>query len=151
MQFEDRPQLPLTPQRKLAAAAGALMLVAQIGAAAMLAPNTTGAGETSTGTVVALWAISIPWSVIAVLLLVRQADLPDVFTASFIATISACAVFALIAALNRRGSSGEVNLVDTLFFGVTTGGLSGLLVWGAAMGVARVLRLPTAEALHEPE
>jgi hypothetical protein len=88
---------------------------------------------------------------VTVLLLVRQADLPDVFTASFLVTISACAVFALVAALSRRGSGGELNLVDTLFFGVTVGAMTGLIVWGAAMGIARALRLPTTEALREPE
>ncbi len=151
MRFEERPQLPLTARRKALTATGLLMMTAQVIIAPSLAPWLTQPGNTSTGAVVAVWAISIPWSVVAVLLLVRQADLPDIFTASFLVTISACAVFALAAALSRRGGGGQVNLVDTLFFGVTIGGMTGLIVWGMAMGIARVLRLPTTEALHEPE
>jgi hypothetical protein len=151
MQFQDGPQLPLTPRRKALAAAGAAMVLAQIAVAVLLAPSLTEAGNTDTGTLVALWALSIPWSAVAVLLLVRQADLPDIFTAAFTVTISACAMFALIAALDRRGGAGEVNLVDTLFFGVTVGGITGLIVWGIAMGAAKLLRLPTTEALREPD
>ncbi|MDP9236988.1 MAG: hypothetical protein M3P30_06255 [Chloroflexota bacterium] len=143
--------MPLTARRKVLTATGMLMMMVQVIVAAALAPSLTEAGNTSTGAVVTLWAISIPWSVVTVLLLVRQADLPDIFTASFLATVSASAVFALVAALSRRGGAGEVNLVDTLFFGVTVGGMSGLVVWGAAMAIARVLRLPTTEALHEQE
>lgn len=151
MQFEDGPQLPLTARRKALTAVGASMLVAQIAVAVTLAATMTDTGDTSTGLIVALWAVSIPWSVVAALLLVRQADLPDIFTASLLLTISACAIFALVAALGRRGSSGEVNLVDTLFFGVTVGAMSGLIVWGIAMGAARLLQLPTTEALREPD
>ncbi len=149
MRFEDAPQLPLTTRRKALTAIGVAMMLGQLLAALAWAPALTEAGNASTGAVVVLWAVSIPWSVVAVLLIVRQADLADIFTASFLVTISACAAFALMAALDRRGSAGEVNLVDTLFFGVTVGGLSGLLVWGLAMAIARVLRLPTTEALGE--
>ena len=148
MQFEDGPQLPLTARRKALTAVGAVMMLAQIAVAVALAATTTSVGDTSTGRIVGLWAISIPWSVVATLLLVRQADLADIFTASLLLTISASAIFALVAALGRRGSSGEVNLVDTLFFGVTVGAMSGMIVWGIAMGAARLLRLPTTEALR---
>lgn len=151
MRFEDGPQLPLTARRKALAATGMAMTLGQVLAALALAPGLTEVGNTNTGTIVALWAISIPWSVAAVLLIVRQADLPDIFTASFLVTISACAAFALMAALDRRGGAGEVNLVDTLFFGVTVGGLTGLLVWGLAMAIARTLRLPTTEAMREQD
>ena len=85
------------------------------------------------------------------LLLVRQADLPDVATASFIVTISAFAAFALAGALNARGTSAKVNISDTLFLGVTTGALSALVVWAIAMGTARVLRLPTTAPLRDVE
>ena len=83
------------------------------------------------------------------LLLVRQADLPDVATASFIVTISAFAIFAVTAAFDVRGTPSEVNITDAMFFGVTTGALTALIVWAIAMGIARLLRLPTTAHLRE--
>ena len=83
-----------------------------------------------------------------VLLIVRQADLPDIATASFIFTISSHAAFTLSAAFSARGTRAEVNLVDALFLGVTTGALTALIVWALAQGIARVLRLPTTDRLH---
>lgn len=149
MRFDERPQLPLTSRRKILSTAGAGMLLLQVAGAASAAPALTEAGGTRLGAMLLLWAFSIAWSAVAVLLLVRQADLPDTFTASLLATISSCAAFTLVAALNRRGTTAEVNVVDTLFFGVTVGALTGLIVWGIAIALARLLRLPTTAGLHE--
>lgn len=141
MQFDDRPQLPLTSRRKALVGVGVAMFLAQCGAAIALAPATTGAHADAT-LLAAAGAASIAWSVATVLLLVRQADLPDVATASFMVTISAFATFAVAGALDARGTASEVNVTDTLFLGVTTGALAALVVWAIAMRAARLLRLP---------
>jgi hypothetical protein len=149
MQFEDGPQLPLTNRRKALVAAGLAMWAAQCAAAFALAPRTTGPGDADAGVLGALFAGCIAWSVVAVLLLVRQTDLPDVATASMLVVISAFGIFALSAALDVRGTPDEVNITDALFLGITAGGLTSLMVWGIAMGIARVLRLPTTAHLRE--
>ncbi len=150
MQFEDGPQLPLTTRRTVLACIGVAMCVTQWAAAVALAPATTGANANAAA-LGGAWAASIVWSVTAVLLLVRQADLPDVATGSFLVTISAFAVFAVTGAIDAQGTSHEVNITDTLFLGVTTGALTSLLVWAIAMGVARVLRLPATADLQDGE
>jgi hypothetical protein len=150
MQFEDAPQLPLTPRRKALVGIGVAMFAAQCGAAFGLAPATTGA-HADAARLAMIWAASIVWSATSVLLLVRQADLPDVATASFMVTISAFAIFAVTGALHVRGSSSEVNITDTMFLGVTTGALTALIVWALAIGAARVLRLPTTATLRDEE
>ena len=150
MRFEDGPQLPLTTRRKVLAGGGVAMFAAQSIAAIMLAPATTGANADAAA-LGALGAASIIWSATTVLLLVRQADLPDVATASFIVTIAAFTIFATSGALDARGTSAEVNVTDTLFLGVTTGAMTALIVWAIAMGVARLLRLPTTAALLDRE
>ena len=147
MQFEDGPQLPLTARKKALLAAGLAMFAAQTAAAAVAGPLTTGE-HANAGLLFAMWAGAIAWSAAAVLLLVRQADLPDVATASFVVTIAACAAFALSAAFGARGTRSQVDLVDALFLGVTGGGLTAVIVWGLALGAARVLRLPTTEGIH---
>jgi hypothetical protein len=144
MRFEDGPQLPLTPRKKVLLGIGAAMCAAQIIAAMAAAPLTTGEDAANAAAIGLMWLFSIPWSVAAVLLIVRQADLPDVATGSFLVTISAYAIYALTAALNARGTSAEVDVVDAIFLGVTVGALTALVVWGIAMGVARLLRLPTS-------
>jgi hypothetical protein len=149
MQFEDGPQLPLTNRRKVLTAIGAAMFAAQCIAAIALAPLTTGPGDANAGELAGLGAASVVWSVVAVLLLVRQADLPDVATASFLVVISAFALFALTAAIDVHGTPNEVNIVDAMFLGITSGAMTALLVWAIAMGVARLLRLPTTAALRE--
>lgn len=139
------PELPLSARRKVLVVLGAAMFLVQVGAAAALAAPTTGEGDARAGILAAMWCGALAWSVVTTLLLVRQANLPDIATASMLVTIATFGTFTLMAALDARGSESEVNLVDALFLGVTGGALTGLLVWGAAMGVARVLRLP-AEA-----
>jgi hypothetical protein len=148
MQFEERPQLPLTPRRMVFLAWGLASFAFGLGAAVALAPQTTGAGRGDAAILLGIWAASIPWAVLTVLLIVRQNDLPDIATASFLVTIAAFAAFALTAALAARATDAEVDLVDTLFLGVTIGALTALIVWGIALGIARLLRLPTTEALH---
>jgi hypothetical protein len=150
MQFEDGPQLPLTPRRNVLVGVGAAMFAAQCAAAIALAPATTGA-HADAARLGLIWVASIVWSATAVLLLVRRADLPDVATASFMVTISAFAVFAVMGALHVRGTSSEVDVTDTLFLGVTTGALTALIVWALAMGAARVLRMLTTAALRDEE
>ncbi len=150
MQFEDGPQLPLTTRRKALVTVGIAMFAAQTLAAALLGPATTGE-HADTMLLAIIWPLSVAWSATTVLLLVRQADLPDVATASFIVTISAFAIFAATAAFDVRGTSNEVNITDAIFFGVTSGALTALLVWAIAMGIARVLRLPTTAHLRQPE
>jgi hypothetical protein len=147
MQFEDGPQLPLTSLRKALVAAGLALFAAQVIAAIAVAPPTTGEGDANAGVLAAMWLGTIVWSTATVLLLVRQADVPDVATAAFIVTISAFAAFALTAALDARGTEDEVNVTDALFMGVTSGALTALIVWGVALVIARVLRLPTTEGL----
>jgi hypothetical protein len=148
MQFDERPQLPLTPRRMMLLAWGLALFVCGLGASVALAPQTTGAGRGDAATLLAIWGASIPWAVLTVLLIVRQNDLPDIATASFLVTISPFAAFALTAALAARGTDAEVDLVDTLFLGVTVGAMTALIVWGVATGIARLLRLPTTEALY---
>jgi hypothetical protein len=148
MDHGDEPQLPLTPRKKAMLAVGGLMFVVQVLAAFALAPATTGSGNADAGLLALIWCGCVLWSVPATLLIVRQADLPDIATSAFIVTLSAFAAFALSGAFHVRGTSEEVDLVDTLFLGVTTGALTALLVWGIAMGAARLLRLPTTEALR---
>lgn len=143
MQFPETPQLPLTRWRVALTIAGAAMFLAQVAGAAAIAPRITGTGDANAGALAAVWAASIPWSAVAVLLLVRQADLPDVATASMLVVIAAFGAFALSAAYDARGTDDAVNLTDALFLGVTGGGLTAMIVWGVAMGVARALRLPT--------
>lgn len=151
MQVDERPQLPLTPRRKVLAGIGAAMFVAQLAVAYLVAPEITGPGDANAGALAALWAGAIAWSVVAALLIVRQADMPDVATASMLLTIATFAVFGLSAAWDVRGTEDEINVVDSLFLGVTSGALTGLLVWGIAMLVARVLRLPTTAGLAPPD
>jgi hypothetical protein len=149
MQFEDGPQLPLTARKKLLLGMGLAMFATQAVAAMALAPSTTGAGDASAGVFAGLWLGSVAWSVVTVLLLVRQADLPDIATGSFLVTISAFALYALVAALDARGTASEVNVVDAMFLGVTLGAMTALMVWAIAMGAARVLRLPTTAGLRQ--
>jgi len=139
----ERRELPLTDRKKALLAVGALMFAAQVVAAIALAPVITGEGDANAPAIFALWAASIPWSVIAALLIVRQADLPDIATASMIVTIAPFAMFTLAAAYEARGTSAETNLTDAMFLGVTAGALTAMVVWGIAMGVARLFKLPT--------
>lgn len=148
MRFDDHPQLPLTPARTVLVAAGLALFAAGIVAAVAVAPRTVGPGHADAAVLLAVWAASLAWAVVSVLLLVRQTDLPDVATASLLVTVSAFATFALAAAFHARGTDAEVNLVDALFLGVTGGALSALIVAAIALAVARLLRLPTTEALR---
>ena len=148
MQFEDGPQLPLTARRKVLVAVGVTLLIAQLIVAAAIAPLITGPENANTLALFVVWMASIPLSAIGVLLIVRQADLPDIATASFIITISSYDAFTLSAALAARGTRAEVDLVDALFLGVTTGALTALIVWALAQAIARLLRLPTTAGLH---
>src|SRR5437773_2496273 len=148
MQFEDGPQLPLTSQRKVLVAVGVTLLFAQLIIGAVIAPLITGPDNANTIALFVVWVASIPLSATGVLLIVRQANLPDIATASFIITISSYAAFTLSAAMAARGTRAEVDLVDALFLGVTTGSLTALIVWALAQGVARLLRLPTTDGLH---
>ena len=149
MQFEDGPQLPLTTRRKVLVAIGVVMALAQLVAAVLVAPATTGPGDADPALLGAMWCACVAWSMVAVLLLVRQADLPDVATASFLVVISTQALFALSGAMDLRGTPDEVDLVDTMFLGITAGAMTALIVWALAMGAARVLRLPTTAELRE--
>jgi hypothetical protein len=146
----DHPEpreLPLTDRKKVLLAIGAAMFALHVIAAIVLAPVTTGAGDANAAAIFALWAASIPWSAVAALLIVRQADLPDIATASMTVTIAPFAMFTLAAAFEARGTSAETNLTDAMFLGVTAGALTGIFVWGIALGVARLLRLPTSANL----
>ncbi len=151
MQFEDRPQLPLTPRRKILVGIGGLMFVAQIAAAVLLADPTTGEGDASAAVFAAMWAGSVVWSVITTLLLIRQADIPDVFTAALLVTIAPFALYALVAALAVRGTSQETDIVNAMFFGITLGALTAILGWGISMGLARLLKLPTTAGLVDED
>lgn len=143
MQFEDRPQRPLTTTRIALVAVGGVLFVAQLIAAALLAPPTTGPGDASLGTFVILWVASILVATTITLCIIRQADVADVFTAALLATITPYALYALVAALELRGTPDETDVVSAVFLGVTTGALTGVLVWAIAMVVARLLGLPT--------
>ncbi len=145
--FPERPELPFTGRKKALLAVGMAMFAAQVVAAIVLAPVVTGEGDASAGGIVALWAASIPWSVVAALCIVRQADLPDIATASMLVTIAPYAAFTLMAAYEVRGTKAETNLVDAMFLGVTGGALTAMIVWGIAMAAARLLRLPTTRGL----
>jgi hypothetical protein len=145
--YPQRPELPLTPRGKALLVVGAAMFAAQVAAALTLAPVVTGEGDADAAAIAALWAASIPWSVVAVLCIVRQADLPDIATASMLVTIAPYAAFTLMAAYEARGTKAETNLVDAMFLGVTGGALTAMIVWGVAMAAARLLRLPTTRDL----
>lgn len=147
----ERPQLPLTKARKALVATGAMLFLAQIAAAILLAPPTTGPGDSNPAMLAWMWAAAITWSVATVLCVVRQTDLPDVATASMLVAISTAGAFALSAAFDARGDGTEVNLTDALFLGVTGGALTGMIVWGAATAVARALHLPTTAHLTEQQ
>ncbi len=151
MRLEDSPQLPLTSRKKVLLSIGAALFLGQIAAAWAVAPPTTGAGDADALVALALWAACICWSLTIVLLVIRQADLPDIATASMLVTIAAFAAYALSGALDARGTPDEVNMTDALFLGVTSGGLTAMIVWGAAMAIARVLRLPTTAHLRKGE
>jgi hypothetical protein len=144
MDFPERPELPLTNARKAMLAAGGAMFVAQTVAAWLIAPLVTGEGDANAGAIFALWAASIPWSAAAALLIVRQADLPDIATASMLVTIPPFALFTLTAAIGARGTDAEYDLVSAMFLGVTAGALTSIIAWGIAMLAARLLRLPTS-------
>lgn len=146
----ERTDLPLTRYRIALLVMGAAMFATQIIAAIVIAPMITGEGDANGGALAALWLGSIPWSVLTVLCLVRQADLPDIATASMLVTIAPYAAFTLSAALDARGTTAEVNVVDTLFLGVTAGALTSMIVWAVAMGIARLLKLPTTRELSPP-
>ncbi|MBI5289310.1 MAG: hypothetical protein HY873_10115 [Chloroflexi bacterium] len=151
MEFEDRPQLPLSTRRKVLVAIGSAMFLGQLAAAALLAEPTTGAGDASIGVLALMWAGCLGWSVVTTLLVIRQADIPDVFTASLLVTVAPFAVFALLAAIAVRGTDQETDVVSAMFFGITSGALTAVLVWFIAMAVARVLRLPTTAGLVEDD
>jgi hypothetical protein len=117
--------------------------------AAIVAPEITADGDANGGAILVLWLASIPWATAVALLIVRQADLPDIATASMIATIAPFAIFALCAGIELRGTPAERDVVSTMFLGVTAGALTSMLVWGIAMGIARLLKLPTTAALSK--
>lgn len=150
MQFEDGPQLPLTQRRLALVVIGAAMAIAQLIAGAAVAAATSG-DNADLGVFAAMWAGTVAWSSVAVLLLVRQADLPDVATASFLVTISAYALYALVASVHAHDANAKINIVDGMFLGITVGAMTALVVWALAMGIARLLRLPTTAALRERE
>lgn len=149
MQFEDRPQLPLTPLRKGLVVAGVAMFLVQLMVAGLLAAPTTGEGDASLGLFAALWGASVAWSTLATLCIVRQADIPDVFTAALLVTIAPFALYALSAAYAVRGTDQETDMVSAMFLGITIGALTAVLVWGIAMGIARALRVPTSAVVEE--
>lgn len=140
----ERRELPLTDRKKAQLAIGGAMFAAHVVAAIALAPVITGGSGANATAIFVLWAASIPWSAATALLIVRQADLPDIATASMIVTIAPFAMFTLAAAFEARGTSAETNLTDAMFLGVTAGALTAMLVWGIATGVARLLKLPTS-------
>jgi hypothetical protein len=147
--LDERPQLPLTTRKKALVAIGAVMFLAQIVAAVLVAPSVTGPSDADAGLLVSMWGGITLWSVAVTLLLVRQADLPDIATAAMLVTISTFAAFTLSAAYDVRGTEHDVNMVDALFLGVTGGALTAMVVWGIAMFTARVLRLPTTADLDD--
>jgi hypothetical protein len=149
MRPDERPQLPLTTRRKYLVLLGAAMFLAQLGAAVALAEPTTGEGDARIGLVLLLCAASFIWSVATTLCLIRQADIPDVFTASLLVTIPPFALYALIAALAARDTAAETDVVSAMFLGITVGAMLGLLVWAASMAIARLLHLPTTDGLQD--
>lgn len=140
----DNADLPLTTARIALLAAGGAMLLAQVAAAWLIAPAVTGPGDANAGALLGLWIACIGFSIVAALCLIRQAEIPDVATAAMLVTIPACGAFALSAAYDVRGSDNGTNLSDALMLGVTGGALTAMIVWGAAIGVARALHLPRA-------
>jgi hypothetical protein len=149
MQFENRPQLPLTNRRKVLVASGFVIVLVQLAAAALLATPTTGEGDASLGVFATLWAAALVCSTVATLCIVRQADIPDVFTAALLVTIPPFALYALTAAMAVRGTDEETDVVSAMFFGITIGALTAVLVWAVAMGAVRVLKLPTTAELND--
>ena len=149
MHFEDSPQLPLTTLTKALLAAGAAMFAAQLAGAIAAAPRTTGAGNADAAVLFAMWGGSIAWSAVTVLLLVRQADLPTSRRRRSSSSSRRSSRSRWRPHSTRAAAIAEVNVVDTLFLGVTTGALTALIVWALAMAVARLLRLPTTVALRE--
>lgn len=145
--YPERPELPLTPRKKILLTIGAAMFAVQLMSAIAIAPAVVGDGDANAAAIAGLWAASIPWSAIAVLLIVRQADLPDIATASMLVTIAPYAAFTLVAAYDVRGTKAEQNLVDAMFLGVTGGALTAMIVWGIAMAAARLLKLRTTREL----
>lgn len=150
MQFEDRPQLPLTQRRLLLVAVGIVMFGGQLAAAAALAAPTTGPGDAQLGLLALMWLVSIPWSVAITLCIIRQADIADVFTAALLVTIAPYALFSLMAAVDSRGTRDETDIVNAMFFGITTGALTAVIVWATSMGIARLLRLPVSDPETTP-
>lgn len=144
MDFPERPELPLTNRRKVLVVVGVALALAQVAAAAAIAPAVTGEGDARAAVLLGIWGLSILCSVVATLCLIRQADLPDVATAAMLVTIPPFAAFSLSAAYDLRGTDAEYNLVSAIFLGVTAGALTAMIVWGVAMVVARLLRLPVA-------
>lgn len=147
MQFDDRPQLPLTSARRTLVIVGVVLFVAHVAAAALLARPMTG-DDANVVALAGLLLASVAIACVTTLCVVRQADIPDVFTAAMLSTITPAAVFAVVAALDARGTSGETDVVSAMFFGITVGALAGLVVWGIAMGVARLLHLPTTDGIE---
>jgi hypothetical protein len=144
MQFEDRPQLPLTNRRKALVGAGVVIFFGQLAAAAALAAPTTGDGDASLAVFAALWAGCFVLSVVGTLCIIRQADIPDVFTAALLMTIPPFAVYALMAAMAVRGTDEETDVVSAMFLGITVGALTAILVWAVAMGIARAMKMPVS-------
>lgn len=134
--------LPLTRLRLVLLGVGVAMFLAQIAGAAAVAPAVTGPGDASVAVLAGLWVACIAWSVAAALCVIRQADLPDIATASMIVTIPACGAFSLAAAYAVRDTQQGTNLSDALMLGVTGGGLTAMIVWGISMAVARAMKLP---------
>jgi FtsH-binding integral membrane protein len=151
MDIHDAPQLPLTTAGKVRLACGIALFLAQLLAAIVVAPMITGPGDADAGWLAAFWLASVPVAVVTVLLVVRQANLPDIATASMLVAISVYATFALSGALDARGDGDRSNLTDALFLGITGGGLTGVLVWGVALAMARLLKLPTTELAAKRE
>jgi hypothetical protein len=115
MTLEERPQLPLTRRRIVLVVIGGAMFVAQIVFAWSIAPMVTGPTDANPGLVVTLWGVTTLWCVVVTLLLVRQADMPDIATAAMLVTIATFATFTLSAANDLRGTDDAWDLVDALF------------------------------------
>ena len=149
MDFHDPPQLPLTTARKLMLGAGLILFAAQLAAAVAIAPYITGPGDANAGALAACWLVSMPISTAVVLLVVRQANLPDIATASMLVTIATYGAFALSGAIDAREAGDDINLTDALFLGITGGALTGVIVWGLALAIARLFKLPTTALPHD--